>query len=236
MTAGPGPAPAVLAAYGLTGRPRPLAGGQGTSWRVGDAVLKPDDAPHDLLAWRAGVLRRLAARTDLRVPVPLTTRAGALVVHGWTASRWEPGAHVPGRWDDVAEAGRRLSAALAGEPRPDLLALRTDPWAEADRVAWGERPVPADAGPQLHALAGARRPVALPSQLVHGDLTGNVLLADGLPPLVLDLSPYWRPADYATAVVVADGGPERLGSGPDWPQLVLRARLFRAVTDHLRGR
>ena len=138
------------------------------------------------------------------------------------------------RWDEIAEACRRLCAALADEPRPDLLDRRTDPWAEADRVAWGERPVPADAGARLRDLAAARRPVALPSQLVHGDLAGNVLLADGLPPLVLDLSPYWRPAAYALAVVVADGGPERLGSGPDWAQLVLRARLFRAVTDHLR--
>ena len=106
----------------------------------------------------------------------------------------------------------------------------------ADRVAWGEQPLPPDAGPQLQELARARRAVHLPSQLVHGDLTGNVLLADGLPALVLDLSPYWRPAAYATAVVVADGGPEELGHGPDWAQLVLRARLFRAVTDHLRRR
>ena len=230
----PAPPPAVLAAYGLTDRPTPLPGGQGTSWRVGEAVLKPDDAPPDLLGWRAGVLRRLAGRRDLRVSVPLRTRGGGLVADGWTASRWEPGTHVPGRWDEIVEAGRRLGAALAGEPRPDLLDRRTDPWAVADRVAWGEQDLPRDAGPLLHELAGARRPLALPSQLVHGDLTGNVLLCDGLPPLVLDLSPYWRPAAYATAVVVADGGPDDLASGPGWAQLVLRARLFRAVTEHLR--
>ena len=232
----PGPPRAVLAAYGLTGRPERLTGGQGTSWRVGDAVLKPDDAPPAHLAWRAGVLARLAGRTDLRVSAPLRTTTGELVDHGWTASRWEPGAHVAERWLDVVEAGRRLHAALADEPRPEVLAQRTDPWALADRIAWGERALPADADPRLRRLAGARRPVDLPSQLVHGDLTGNVLLADGLPPLVLDLSPYWRPAAYATAVVVADGGPDDLGSGPAWPQLLLRARLFRAVTDHLRRR
>jgi uncharacterized protein (TIGR02569 family) len=226
----------VLAAFGLTGRPERLAGGQGSSWRVGPAVLKPDEAPAAYLAWRAGVLERLDGRTDLRVPAPLRTRAGELAAQGWTASRWEPGAHVPGRWHDVAEAGRRLSAALVREPRPAVLAQRTDPWAVADRIAWGERPLPADAAPELVRLAAARRRVDLPSQLVHGDLGGNVLLADGLPPLVLDLSPYWRPAAYATAVVVADGGPDDLGDGRDWPQLVLRARLFRAVTDHLRRR
>lgn len=228
-----GPPPTALAAFDLTGRPQRLAGGQGTSWRVGDAVLKPDDAPPDLLAWRTGVLERLDGRTDLRVGAPLRTRTGGLVTDGWTASCWEPGTFVPGRWDDVVEAGRRLHAALADEPEPALLRQRTDPWAVADRVAWGERPLPADAGPRLRELAEARRPVDLPSQLVHGDLAGNVLLADGLPPLVLDLSPYWRPAAYATAVVVADGGPETHRDGPDFAQLLLRARLFREVTDHL---
>jgi uncharacterized protein (TIGR02569 family) len=224
----------VLAAYDLRGTPEPLVGGQGTSWRVGAAVLKPDDAPPAYLTWRAGVLERLAGRTDLRVPVPLRTRTGELAVQGWTAARWAPGRHLPGRWHDVAEAGRLLQAALRDEPQPAVLAQRTDPWAVADRTAWGECPLPVGADPHLRELAAARRPVDLVPQLVHGDLTGNVLLAEGLPPLVLDLSPYWRPAAYATAVVVADGGPEDLGSGPDWPQLVLRARLFRAVTDHLR--
>ena len=40
--------------------------------------------------------------------------------------------------------------------------------------------------------------------MIHADLTGNVLFADGLPPLVLDLSPLWRPAVAAAAIVVAD--------------------------------
>jgi uncharacterized protein (TIGR02569 family) len=224
----------VLAAFDLPGPPAPVPGGQGTSWRAGPAVLKPEDAPASYLAWRADVLDRLADAPDVRVAVALRTRTGALASHGWTAARWQPGSPAAGRWHAVAEAGRRLHAALAPEPRPAVLADRGDPWAVADRVAWEELPLPADAGPALRALAAGRRPVHLRSQLVHGDLSGNVLLADGLPPLVLDLSPYWRPAAYATAVLVADGAPEELLDGPHASQLVLRARLFRAVTEHLR--
>ena len=47
--------------------------------------------------------------------------------------------------------------------------------------------------PEVARLVAARRSVDAVSQLVHGDLSGNVLLAHGLPPAVIDFSPYWRP-------------------------------------------
>jgi len=39
------PPPTVLLAFGLRGRLVRLVGGQGTSWRVGDVVLKPGVDP-----------------------------------------------------------------------------------------------------------------------------------------------------------------------------------------------
>lgn len=77
---------------------------------------------------------------------------------------------------------------------------------------------------------------------MHGDLTGNVLFADGLAPAIIDFSPYWRPAPFASAVVVADallweGADERLlrafESEPDFAQYLLRALIYRAVADRL---
>ena len=45
-----------------------------------------------------------------------------------------------------------------------------------------------------------------PPQVIHGDIGGNVLFADasGLPPAVIDVSPYYRPRSFADAVLVAD--------------------------------
>jgi hypothetical protein len=40
--------------------------------------------------------------------------------------------------------------------------------------------------------------------LIHGDLTGNVLFHDELPPAIIDFTPYWRPLEFQSAVVVAD--------------------------------
>lgn len=84
--------------------------------------------------------------------------------------------------------------------------------------------------------------MAAPSQLVHGDLTGNVLFAEGLLPAVIDFSPYWRPIGYAAGIVVADalvweGADETLLAAvehvDDFPQYLLRALVYRAVTDRL---
>ena len=244
MTAGsPPPGSEVLTAYGLSGRPVPLAGGQGTSWRVGPAVLKPLDMEPADLAWHADVLARLRGRGDFRVSEPLPTTDNHWTTSGWTAWRYEPGAHVPGRWHDIVVVGRRLHAALADEPEPAFLAARTDRWAVGDRVAWGELAVPLSARTaSVSALVDALRPVSLRRQLVHGDLTGNVLFDDELPPLVIDLSPYWRPPEFATAVVVADalvfeGADDEVLAPflqePSFGQCLLRALIFRAVSDQL---
>src|SRR5262249_56889787 len=93
------------------------------------------------------------------------------IVDGWPAAPCREGAHEPGRWLDIIAVGERLHAALAGVPRPDaLLNARDDAWTTGDRVAWGEQPYEAVAD-----LLDALEPVDDPSQLVHGDLTGNVL-------------------------------------------------------------
>jgi len=113
----------------------------------------------------------------------------------------------------------------------------------ATRSPGGELPA-ADYAPTKHLprLTAALRPVDGRSQLVHGDLTGNVLFHDALPPLVIDLSPYWRPPTFASAIVIADAlvfegasedVVEPLLEDPAFPQYLLRALIYRAVTDHL---
>jgi hypothetical protein len=94
--------------------------------------------------------------------------------------------------------------------------------------------------PHVARLEASLAPVNAPSQLIHGDLTGNVLFADPEPPAVIDLSPYWRPVEFASAIVVADAlvweGAEaaELRSAFDidsFGQLLARALLFRIITD-----
>ena len=243
--------PHVLDAFGLGGlEALALDGGQGSSVRVGRLVLKPGSDPVEV-AWFAAVSSR-TGRLGFRLPAPVATGDGRWSVDGWSAVEHAEGRAEPeGRWPEVVEAGRAFHAAVAQEPCPPHLARRTHRWAEADRAAWDGPAVAVGArsAPVLARLRALTRPVALADQLVHGDLSGNVLLAEGLEPAIIDVSPYWRPAAYADAVVVVDAllwwdaepalvdelAPPRL-SPTDWQQLLVRAAVFRLVSLDEAGR
>lgn len=219
----------MLTAFGAEGPPELLPGGTGRSWRVGSLVIKPLDRSADEVAWQAAVLSSIE-QAGFRVARPLP-----YVADGWTASEYVPGEHRPALWRDIIGVGERFHTTLADVPRPDAIVdSRADPWAVGDRVAWGEA-----AFPELDDVLAALKPIDAPSQLIHGDLTGNVLFHDELPPAIIDFAPYWRPTEFASAIVVADAlnweqAPDELADVVD-PQYLLRALVYRAVTTRLTG-
>jgi uncharacterized protein (TIGR02569 family) len=236
----------VLDAFGLTGPVDVLPGGEGQSVRVGTVVLKPAD-DGDEASWVAELLTRLD-EAGFRLARPVWARDGRWVVDGWSASRLVAGETGPaGRWPLLLAAARAFHAALRPVARPGFLALRTHRWALADRVAWGESTFEPlrDVRPLMDRLTAVARPVRADCQLVHGDLSGNVLFADGLAPAIIDVSPYWRPAAYADAIIAVDGllwygaDPGLLtlaGTTPDFPQLLVRALIFRLVAHNEHAR
>ena len=228
----------VLTEFGASADPTALAGGQATVWRAGSVVLKRLDMSLEALEWQAAVLGALSC-DGFRVAAPLRSRGGELVVEGWTGWPFLAGDRTR-RWADIVAAGERFHDALAGVEYPAALRdARTDPWARADRIAWGELPAGELAAiPEVARLIGAKGPLKARDQLVHGDLSGNVLFTDGLPPAVIDFSPYWRPKDFASAIVAVDAVvwydadlallSTVIGSR-DGAQLLMRALLFRLL-------
>jgi uncharacterized protein (TIGR02569 family) len=233
----------VLAAFGVAdSTPVALGGGQGTSWRAGELVLKPADVDQDELTWHAQTYPQITL-DGFRLPRPQAASDGSLCVGGWCATQYAAGRHEQRRWPEIIAVGTRFHAALRGIPRPRFLDARSSPWAISDRVAWGELPV-SDYLEVVHLrqLSAAIRPLSAPGQLVHGDLSGNVLFHDGLPPAIIDFSPYWRPAAYASAIVVADALVwedastdilDAVSHVDDFGQYLVRALIFRAVTDRI---
>ncbi len=233
----------VLDAFGVPGSvPEILEGGAGKSWRAGDLVLKPADADPEELAWQASTFAQLHC-DGFRLPAPRQATDGSLLVDGWCATTFAAGQHERGRWADIVAVGQRFHQALRGIPRPSFLDRRTNQWAVSDRVAWGDLPARDFLGVRyLRQLIAVLRPVSAPSQLIHGDLSGNVLFHEELPPAIIDLSAYWRPPTYAAAIVIADalvweGADDRVLHSvqhiADFGQYLARALIFRAVTDWL---
>jgi len=244
----------VLTAFGLAGvTPARLAGGQGTAWRAGPVVLKPVDSVRDG-RWFADVYDALDG-PGFRVPRPVRALTGDWVALGWAGYQWIAGAPadwsgISPRWPELVAVSRALHAALAGLTTPSWRRAVENPWTIGDAVAWGERDPDPLLGPAAGPLAapvrrllGLLRPVDLPDQLIHADLGGNVLFADGLPPAVIDFSPLERPAGLPLAVAAVDAlmwrgaRPEVLGvlgqlaGEPELGQLLARALIYRLVTE-----
>lgn len=121
--------------------------------------------------------------------------------------------------------------ALVADVAPPPVAPLDDPWRLGDRFAWEGEPLDTPVPDEVAAVRARLLPYDAADQLVHADLLGNVLFADGLPPAVIDVSPSWRPAAFADAVVCVDAaswwdGPRSVLRLAD-EQLVLRAALFR---------
>ncbi|WP_193614452.1 hypothetical protein [Nocardioides lijunqiniae] len=148
--------------------------------RAGDLLLTAGrDA--EVQAWLSPLLARLAVRLDerpgrgprdLRVAMPVPARDGSWVVDGWGASRYEPGTVVCEDLDVTLAAGRLLHAELDSLVR--------------------ERPPGIDAGDDAGDDDGTG-----PAQLVHAELAGNVLLDARGAPVVIDVTPAWRPVGWA---------------------------------------
>jgi hypothetical protein len=141
-----------------------------------------------------------------------------------------------------------------GAVKPPFLDDQTSRFHLADRVTWGELDlysieklnvdVLARIKDDLQRIERLRRPLSqtsYTSQIIHGDMTGNILFSStpGVTPGIIDITPYWRPAVYAEAIIVADAlflhgkGRELIeeyGVDKFRLQLLVRALYWRCVT------
>jgi uncharacterized protein (TIGR02569 family) len=256
----------VLAAFGLSGvRPIPLGASWEGGWRCGEVVLSMV-ADNARAAWSARVretlfvdgvrLARPVRSTDGRYVVS-GWRADTFVA-GQPEPRHDEVVSAAVRLHEATgklERPRFLTQGPTAAPWADV-----DVFIAADRAAWEERPlqsIPAAARAAsptadgqrsvelINQLAGLRRPTKSPNQLVDGDLYGTVLFAGAAAPGITDITPYWRPASWAAGVVVVDALSwgeadeeliDRWNALPEWPQMLLRALMFRLAVHALHPR
>ncbi len=235
------PTARVLDSFGLSGPAVLLQGGQGETFRAGNAVLKQAGDP-EVATWIADLFSKLKIE-GARIARPIRSRSGGWLVDGYGAQRLLAGNHEWNRWNDVLATSAKFHKALETVSRPSWMDRYDDVYRRADKFAWGEGDIEVvdnKAVPLLNALLENRSQVALKSQLVHADIGGNVLFDGDSEPAVIDFRPYWRPVDYVNAIVVVDAISWHDGSTDlidamlarkEGAQLLVRAALFRVAVD-----
>ncbi|MGN2636260.1 TIGR02569 family protein [Nocardia takedensis] len=254
----------VRATFGLREVEPVSLGDWDGGWRLGEVVLSPV-ADHARAAWSAKVRETLDV-DGLRLARPVRATDGRYVVSGWRADTYLDGSPEPRHDEVVSVSLRLHQATAGLERPRFLVQPPVAPWVDvdvfvaADRAAWEAVPLrslrgggsPPPASPDgrhsmelIGQLATLRKPVRTPAQLVHGDLFGTVLFTGPDTPGLSDITPYWRPAPWAAGVVVVDalawGGADdglldRWSDLPEWPQMLLRAVMFRLAVHALHPR
>jgi hypothetical protein len=235
----------IIRQFNLEADPAALPGGSSQSFRVGSAVLKriketslENNHSPQLSEWIAAFSNGLRAE-GFRIPRPLPTVEGSwITADGWTAWSFLEGRHAtPEDIPACIAAIQSFHQALKTIPKHPLMDDNRTPWGQADRWCWGEKPdfVQPKLRPLVEQLYRLRQPVeGLESQLIHGDLNPeNILIAPGLPPALIDFSPFWGPPEFALAIFANFIGPRRGNAAilsyfeaiPYFDQLLVRAGI-----------
>jgi uncharacterized protein (TIGR02569 family) len=195
----------IINSFKAKGKPKQLVDGEGKSILVGDVVFKPIENAA-LYEWSCQILN--AIETDgFRISKPLVNNEGKFIYKGWSASVFEPGEHVKGRWNEKLDVSRRFHKRLAGFSNNSIPGSK-DRWSKAHEIAWQIDYLPeninSDIKETITALFKMYEDISYSNTIIHGDICGNVLFSNGLPPLIIDFSPSFKPIEYAESILISD--------------------------------
>ncbi|KRE32901.1 hypothetical protein [Paenibacillus sp. Soil724D2] len=228
----------IINSFHLSGDIVPLSGGQNTSVRVSNAVLKPvDDIQHS--EWLLNIIYNIIPQ-GYRVSKPIRSKYGTFVSKGWACTQYEVGKDVKGRIEEKLLVSklfhRDLSSIDFGNfPHTD------NPWSKGHRIAWQIDELPGELPRETQEIINKLLSrVSLKEhykvQIVHSDLSGNILFDHVLSPLVIDFSPTIAPVEYAEAILVCDciawqgSNISEIDLLPDnelYKEMIIRAIIFR---------
>ncbi len=168
-------------------------------------IIKPIDSSEEA-NWLAETFSALEEPTDIRIQRPVRSVNGNWIENGYVSWTFVEGKNQQGRYAEKVAACEAYNRLVSTIPEPTFISQRTDPWATADKRVWGELPIeyePEEMEIVENVLEKIEN-VHIPYQIIHGDFNGNILFSDTLQPAIIDYSPYWRPADFAKAIIYID--------------------------------
>lgn len=198
------PTRSIAKAFGSYGEPVLLKGGQGTTYRSGEIVLKPSEGEE--ANWFSELFHNIHESNGVRFAKPIRASSGSWVHEGYVGWSFLEGEHIKGRFDKKVSASIAFHNLLKNIPRPEFLIKPRSSWSAASYVVWETNKYDYDKEFMLliNQITEKLEPLNLPFQLTHGDLSGNFLFHPDLPPAIIDFSPVWAPNGFAEGVMLAD--------------------------------
>lgn len=229
----------ILYAFNLKGEIRHISGGQNTSVRVGEAVLKPAGDNEQFCEWSLNILDKINPH-GYRVSKPIKSNNGKFIYRGWCCTRYEPGEHRSGSVKQKLEISKLFHHDLASTNFIDI-PKASDPWSKSQLIAWQKDDLPQNISKEAFKILGkllskVKLKENYNAQIIHSDLSGNILFSDVLNPLIIDFSPAIAPIEYAEAILVCDsiaweGSPvsdiDLIYHSKFNEEMILRAIIFR---------
>jgi uncharacterized protein (TIGR02569 family) len=232
----------VLRSFNLSSDITKLRGGQNTSLKVENTVLKPIEEDFTHVEWLLSVVDNINPQ-GYRLAKPIKSKNGTYVTSNWINTKFEPGEEANGRIAEKLHISKLFHHDLSKVTIDDFRAPNNR-WEKAHRVAWQVVDMPK----QIHQnakkiinqlLCKVTRTEVYSMQIIHGDLAGNILFHEKLSPLIIDFSPTIAPREYADAILVCDciawqesnvSEIDLLPSTEFYKEMVLRAIIFRLTT------
>lgn len=197
----------ILYAFNLNGEVSSLNGGQNTSVRVKDAVLKPVGENVQFCEWALNILNKINPN-EYRLSKPIISNNGTFVYKGWCCTRYEPGEHRDGNVKQKLEVSRLFHHDLADIDFINIPKAH-DPWSISHRIAWQKENLPQNISKEAfkileELISKIKLKVNYEVQIIHSDLSGNILFDKAQNPLIIDFSPTMAPVQYAEAILACD--------------------------------
>jgi uncharacterized protein (TIGR02569 family) len=182
-----------------------LPGGENRTFRAGSLVLKHlNNDSFESAIWSAELFDQIQEH-GFRVSRPVKTKTGEWITpDGWSAWKFLDGNHDFEDYIDKTINGiQAFHQALKNSPKPTFLDKSNSFYSRADMYSWEDKPkiIHPDLIEDVDKLYVLRKPISVTNQLIHGDINpDNVLLTSDQPPAIIDIAPYWRPAEFALAI------------------------------------
>lgn len=172
----------ILSAFKLEGEITPLNGGQNTSFRIKDCVLKPVGENTEFCEWTLRILSKMEPR-GYRLSKPILSNEGTFVYRGWCCTHYEPGEEKCGYVKERLEISRRFHENIKNIDFHHMQKAR-NPWSVAQNIAWQREPLPEDISEEAYSilrklLSGVTLKKSYEVQLIHSDLAGNIQIICG---------------------------------------------------------